>query len=147
MLTHEAAIRLGAFITVFTAMALWEAATPRRPRSYSRFRRWPSNLAIVALHTALVRILLPATAVSLAVAGFRGPLGDIAGAHNIPLAELPAKLGALAGLKARRVVLVCRTDKRSAKAAELIRDAGFEQVAVLRGGIEGWSQRGHVVER
>jgi sterol desaturase/sphingolipid hydroxylase (fatty acid hydroxylase superfamily) len=71
MLPNEAAVRLGAFIAVFTAMALWEAAAPRRPRSYSRFRRWPSNLVIVALNTAFVRILLPATAVSLALAGER----------------------------------------------------------------------------
>src|SRR6266478_2579775 len=71
MLPDEAAVRLGAFIAVFTAMALWEAAAPRRPRSYSRFRRWPSNLVIVALNTAFVRILLPATAVSLALAGER----------------------------------------------------------------------------
>ena len=64
---NEATIRLGAFIGVFTAMALWEAAAPRRPRSYSRLARWPSNLAIVALNTVLLRILLPATAVSLAL--------------------------------------------------------------------------------
>src|ERR1700693_1469386 len=81
MLTHEAAIRLGAFISVLTAMALWEAAMPRRPRSYSRFRRWPSNLAIVALDTAFVRILLPATAVSLALAGERRGWGLL---HNLP---------------------------------------------------------------
>lgn len=71
MLTHEAGIRLGAFITLFGAMALWEAAAPRRPRSYARFRRWPSNLLVVALNTAFVRVLLPATAVSLALAGER----------------------------------------------------------------------------
>src|SRR6516164_8772529 len=47
---NEATIRLGAFIGVFTAMALW-----------------PSNLAIVALNIVLLRILLPATAVSLAL--------------------------------------------------------------------------------
>jgi sterol desaturase/sphingolipid hydroxylase (fatty acid hydroxylase superfamily) len=64
---HEATIRLAAFIGVFTVMALWEVAAPRRARSYSRLTRWPSNLAIVALNTVLVRILLPATAVSLAV--------------------------------------------------------------------------------
>jgi sterol desaturase/sphingolipid hydroxylase (fatty acid hydroxylase superfamily) len=69
MLTHEAAVRLGAFITVFTVMALWEAAAPRRTRFYSRFRRWPSNLAVVALNTALIRILLPTTAVALALLG------------------------------------------------------------------------------
>ena len=69
MPAHEATVRLGAFVAVFTALALWEAVLPRRQRSYSRARRWPSNLAIVALNTALVRLLLPATAVSLALLG------------------------------------------------------------------------------
>jgi sterol desaturase/sphingolipid hydroxylase (fatty acid hydroxylase superfamily) len=82
MLTHEATRRLGVFITVFGAMALWEAAAPRRVRSYSRLRRWPSNLAIVALNTALVRILLPATAVSLALAGERRAWGLL---NNLPV--------------------------------------------------------------
>ena len=82
MLTREAAIRLGVFITVFAAMALWEAASPRRPRSYSRFRRWPSNLTVVALNTAFVRILLPATAVSLALAGERRGWGLF---NNLPV--------------------------------------------------------------
>jgi sterol desaturase/sphingolipid hydroxylase (fatty acid hydroxylase superfamily) len=81
VLTHEAAIRLGAFIIVLTATALWEAATPRRQRSYSRFKRWPSNLAIVALNTAFVRILLPATAVSLALVGERRGWGLL---NNLP---------------------------------------------------------------
>ena len=67
----KGAIRLGAFIAIFAAMALWEAWAPRRVRSYSRLRRWPSNLAIIALNTALLRILLPATAVSLALVGER----------------------------------------------------------------------------
>ncbi|MGH7987664.1 MAG: sterol desaturase family protein [Candidatus Binataceae bacterium] len=82
MLTHEAAIRVAAFITVFIAMALWEAAAPRRPRLYSRFKRWPSNLAIVALNTAFVRVLLPATAVSLALAGERRGWGLL---NNLPV--------------------------------------------------------------
>lgn len=69
MLTHEPAIRLGGFITIFVVMALWEAAAPRRPWRYSRLRRWPSNLALVAVNTALVRIILPATALNLALVG------------------------------------------------------------------------------
>ena len=64
----EAAVRLGAFLAVFTAMALWEAAAPRRSMSLSRLRRWPSNLAIAALNTALVRIALPVSAIGLASA-------------------------------------------------------------------------------
>jgi len=69
MAINEATVRLVAFISVFSAMALWEAAAPRRPKSYSRLTRWPSNLAIVVLNTWLVRILLSATAVSLAALG------------------------------------------------------------------------------
>jgi sterol desaturase/sphingolipid hydroxylase (fatty acid hydroxylase superfamily) len=79
---NEATFRLGAFIGVFTAMALWEAAAPRRPRSYSRLKRWPSNLAIVVLNTALVRILLSATAVSLAALGTQRGWGLL---NNLPL--------------------------------------------------------------
>ncbi len=79
---NEATIRLGAFIGVFTAMALWEAAAPRRPRSYSRATRWPSNLAIVALNTVLLTILLPATAVSLASLSAKRGWGLL---NNLPL--------------------------------------------------------------
>jgi len=64
---NEATIRLGAFITVFAAMAVWEAAAPRRQRSYSRLKRWPSNLGIVVLNTVLLKILLPSGAVGLAL--------------------------------------------------------------------------------
>jgi len=82
MVAHEAAIRLGAFVTVFVAVALCEAAAPRRPRSHSRLRRWPSNLAIVMLNTALARIILPATAVGLALLGEKRGWGLL---NNIPL--------------------------------------------------------------
>ena len=71
MFASESTIRLGAFIAVLSAMVFWETAAPRRSRSYSRFRRWPSNLAIVELNTALIRILLPTTAVSVAMLGER----------------------------------------------------------------------------
>jgi sterol desaturase/sphingolipid hydroxylase (fatty acid hydroxylase superfamily) len=66
---NEAALRLGVFAGVFAVMALSETAAPRRPRSHSRLRRWPSNLGVVVLNTLLLRILLPATAVSLALVG------------------------------------------------------------------------------
>src|SRR5580700_11387518 len=92
MLTREAVIRVGAFLIVFATMALWEAAAPRRPRSYSRFRRWPSNLAIVALNTALVRVLLPATAVGLALAGERRSWGLL---NNLPV---PGPIAVVASL-------------------------------------------------
>jgi len=83
MPANETTIRLGAFFTMFTAMAVFEIAAPRRAGSYSRLSRWPSNLAIVALNTGFVRVLLPATAVSLALAGERRGWGLL---NNLPLA-------------------------------------------------------------
>jgi sterol desaturase/sphingolipid hydroxylase (fatty acid hydroxylase superfamily) len=89
---NEAAIRLAAFIAVFATMALWEAAEPRRRSRYSRARRWPSNLAIVALNTALVRILLPAAAVSFALLGTKRGSGLL---NHLPLPGWTAIVGSV----------------------------------------------------
>jgi hypothetical protein len=67
MLAAEALIRVGAFVAVFAALALVEAVAHRHQRAYSRCRRWPSNLAVAVLNTGVVRIIFPATAVSLAL--------------------------------------------------------------------------------
>jgi rhodanese-related sulfurtransferase len=68
---------------------------------------------------------------------FTGPLGHIAGAVNLPLPELPARLAALAA-EPRPIVLVCLTDRRSARAAAELAAAGHRDVAVLRGGMDRW---------
>ena len=94
---NEASIRLGVFIGVLGAMALWEAAAPRRSRSHFRLKRWPSNLAIVALNTALVRILLPATAVGLALLGTESGRGLL---NNLPIPRWAAVLASVVLLDA-----------------------------------------------
>ena len=65
--SHEAAIRLGFFVGVFTLMATWEVAAPRRTRMLTRLQRWSSNLGLVALNTVLLRLLFPAAAVGMAL--------------------------------------------------------------------------------
>ena len=65
----------------------------------------------------------------------------------MPLGELPKWLTEITDLKNRPVILVCRTDKRSTTAAMLLRDAGFRDVGVLRGGMEQWNQKALPVER
>lgn len=77
---------------------------------------------------------------------FTGPLGHIATARLIPVAELNGRLAELAGLEPAPVVLVCRTDKRSAEAARTLRTAGFVQISVLRRGMEQWNEAGLPVE-
>src|SRR5437763_8963643 len=68
---------------------------------------------------------------------FRGPLGHIPGARNIPLADLPPRLPELAA-EGRPLVMVCLTDKRSSQAAAELVAAGLRNVAVLRGGMKAW---------
>jgi uncharacterized membrane protein YdjX (TVP38/TMEM64 family)/rhodanese-related sulfurtransferase len=73
---------------------------------------------------------------------FTGALGHIATARNIPIAELDGRLAELAGLERAPIVLVCRTDKRSAAAAHTLHAAGFSQVSVLRQGMQQWNEAG-----
>ena len=72
---------------------------------------------------------------------FTAPPGHLPGAINIPLPKLAGRVTEVAE-QARSVVLVCKTDRRSAKAAEMLLAAGVADVAVLRGGTDGWHQRG-----
>lgn len=77
---------------------------------------------------------------------FTGPLGHIPAASNVPVSELPGRLSELSELRKSSLVVVCRTDKRSANAAAVLREAGFRDVQVLRGGMERWNREGLAVE-
>jgi rhodanese-related sulfurtransferase len=72
---------------------------------------------------------------------FNSPPGHLPGAINIPLPELSDRIADVAAHK-RPVVLVCKTDRRSARAAETLLSAGLDGVAILRGGTGGWHQQG-----
>ena len=72
---------------------------------------------------------------------FSAPPGHLPGAINIPLPELPGRIAEVAA-HSRPVVLVCKTDRRSARAAETLMAAGLNDVAVLRGGTDGWHHQG-----
>lgn len=62
--------------------------------------------------------------------------GHIEGARNIPLAELPDRLLELQP-HGRPVVVYCQSGLRSARAARILRKAGFAQVLDL-GSIRNW---------
>jgi sterol desaturase/sphingolipid hydroxylase (fatty acid hydroxylase superfamily) len=66
LMSHEASIRLGAFLGVLAMMAGWERIAPRRALTVSRSLRWTNNLAIVVLNTLIVRAALPVAAVGMA---------------------------------------------------------------------------------
>ncbi|MEM9561510.1 MAG: rhodanese-like domain-containing protein [Actinomycetota bacterium] len=62
--------------------------------------------------------------------------GTLPGAVNIPLGDLPTRVGELD--QARRVVLLCRSGGRSTKAAEFLTASGFGDVVNLAGGMLAW---------
>jgi sterol desaturase/sphingolipid hydroxylase (fatty acid hydroxylase superfamily) len=68
LVANEPLIRLSAFVSIFLLMALWEMLAPRRARPVPRSARWPSNLGLVVLNTLLMRLILPTTAVGVALA-------------------------------------------------------------------------------
>lgn len=76
-----------------------------------------------------------------------GELGHLPGAVLIPLAELPSRLSEIEGYRAKRVIAICRSGARSAKATALLRDAGYRDVWNMTGGILDWRQKGFPVER
>jgi rhodanese-related sulfurtransferase len=76
-----------------------------------------------------------------------GEQGHIDGAMNIPLEELSAHLNDISGYQQRPVFIVCRTDKRSAKAALLLAQHGFADVHIARGGMTDWIRNGYPVSR
>jgi len=66
-LSNETGVRLGFFLGILVAMALWEVAVPRRRREIPRLLRWSGNFGIVVLDTLLVRLVFPVAAVGLAI--------------------------------------------------------------------------------
>ena len=87
----ELALRLGVFLAVFAALALWERAAPVRVPRLSRLVRWRANLGLAVVNTLVLRVALPGSA--LVFAAFAA--GESWGWLN--RAELPAWLAVLAG--------------------------------------------------
>ena len=65
-------------------------------------------------------------------------IARIGGAVNIPLNELPARIGELD--KNRPTVAFCHHGVRSEMAVRLLERNGFADFAHLNGGIDAWSQ-------
>mgnify|MGYP002630024869 CR=1 FL=1 len=71
---------------------------------------------------------------------FIGEQGHIESALNIAIEELPDRINELSEYIEQPVVIVCRTDKRSAKAAQLLAAQDFHDIHVVRGGMTSWRE-------
>ena len=68
--------------------------------------------------------------------------GHIVNAKNIPYDELEAHKEKIARFKDRPIVAVCDAGTTSTRAVAALRNAGFESVYGLKGGMNAWSQAG-----
>jgi rhodanese-related sulfurtransferase len=68
--------------------------------------------------------------------------GHIVNAKNIPSDELESKMSSLEALKSKPIVAVCDAGITSTKAVNSLRQAGYDSVYGLKGGMSGWSQAG-----
>lgn len=139
----ENLIRTGLIALALLAVAVF------LPRLARRLRRPPmvDTIDARAFRRRLERGAPPAILDVRGADEYRGELGHIPGALNIPLADLPQAFSQIEPLKEADIVVVCRTDKRSAKAADLLRGAGFRGIGVLQGGMEQWNRYGFPVAR
>lgn len=76
---------------------------------------------------------------------FTGELGHIAGAQLIVLDTLPEHVDELP--KDGTIVFVCKSGGRSARATAFAKDAGYEHVYNMKGGMLAWNSLGLPVER
>src|SRR5438270_10315462 len=68
---------------------------------------------------------------------YEAEIARIEGSKLIPLGELETRLGEIP--REKMIVMHCHSGMRSERGAQLLRQAGFENVYNLEGGIEAWS--------
>ena len=73
--------------------------------------------------------------------------GHIVDALNIPHASIASRIGELERHKVKPVVVACKMGQHSGAVGTVLRKAGFENVARLRGGITEWRNQNLPVVR
>jgi len=68
--------------------------------------------------------------------------GHIPNAIHIPLSQLAGRMSELEQYKNGVVITQCRSGKRSSKAANMLKRAGFSQVYNMNGGLVAWLKSG-----
>ena len=75
-----------------------------------------------------------------------GDQGHVAGSVLIPLEELEQRIEEIDAYLEKPVITICRTDRKSAKAAQLLARKGFADVRVAKMGMTDWIKNGYSIE-
>ncbi len=76
-----------------------------------------------------------------------GEQGHIAGSTLVPLEELEQRIDELGDYLEKPVITICRTDRKSAKAAQLLAKKGFADVHIARMGMTDWIKNNYPTEK
>ena len=76
-----------------------------------------------------------------------GEQGHIEGSVIIPLEELPNRINEISNYIEKTVVTICRTDRRSVKAALILAKQGFADVHVAKQGMTDWIKKGYAINK
>lgn len=68
-------------------------------------------------------------------------IAAIPGACHVPLGTLPMRTSELSEWKDKEIICMCHHGMRSARAQQILENAGFSRVFNLTGGIHAWSVR------
>ena len=78
---------------------------------------------------------------------YNGEQGHVAGSILLPLEELEKRIDELSDYYEKTVVTICRTDRKSAKAAQILAEKGFADVHVAKMGMTDWIKNRYPVEK
>jgi len=78
---------------------------------------------------------------------YSGEQGHIAGSVLLPLEQLEQRLDEIGDYCEKTVVTICRTDRKSAKAAQILAEKGFADVHVAKMGMTDWIKNNYPVEK
>ena len=76
-----------------------------------------------------------------------GEQGHVKGSVLIPLEELNTRLSEIEKFQEKTLMIMCRTDRRSEKAAQILAKNGFADVHVVKQGMTDWNAKNFPVEK
>ena len=77
---------------------------------------------------------------------YDGEQGHIAGSVLLPLEQLEQRIDEISDYSEKTVVTICRTDRKSAKAAQMLAEKGFADVHVAKMGMTDWIKNNYPVD-
>jgi rhodanese-related sulfurtransferase len=73
--------------------------------------------------------------------------GHLPRARHVPLPDLAGRVGELTKFKDKPVIVTDKSGTRAASACRFLRNAGFNNVFLLKGGVAAWQQASLPVEK